>query len=1133
MSLRFVIGGPRSGKTSWCLDRARELDSADPAGPPVILLVPEQASYQTEQAYLSGTVEGTTRVRVLSFARLAIWVHSMSPVPARPRLTDVHRRMLAASVVARLRREEDAGALLRVRGIESGVADFLAEMRQFQISASYLRGLAGETAGQNGRLARKLGILARAAEAYEERVHGRFEDPDDSLAALRDTIAGTGDLAGARVFVDSFYGFTAIELEVVRGLMRRCREVAVSLTIEPGRYHAVRSGEKPMETARTFLVEETLRQLLSMALEEDIPIADPVELPAGGSAAPRFRARALGFLAERFHAPGRQEPYAAEAPELSFEEVADDRDQARRACEQLLAWRERHGWRWDEMAILARDLEAHAQPLAEHLDSVRIPHFLDRHEPLETHPAVQGTLAALEAVLHDWNPRAILEFAKSGLHALDPDEVALLEDYVASWPHAGPRWRDPTPWKPPPPRSPFEDEGTPRPETAPMDRIDAIRMAIVAPLEAFAQRLEEARREEGYSVPGFVTAVCELIRQGIPEPEEDRLAVLHEAGEMFDALVQAAADEPFTADVLLGLMRDTFGRLTLPRIPPELNRVLVGQAGRTRLPAVRGVVVIGLAEGEFPRPGSNASLLTDRERDLVHRVVGESAGPIPPFRASARRLFLREAFFAWMAFTRASEALTLIRPLTGQTGDRLSPSPYWESLRRLFPRNGAAVPGPALSFERAVRGREAAAVVCRDVFNPGPGAVPPQAVGTELARRLPLAERQGFHRVLAFASRRNEAGLDPELARSFFGETFRSSVSALESYARCPFQYFMGSMIRPEVSTGPRATPADTGNLAHATLKAVADGLLQEGRSFSNLGADEIEPLTTLAFQEPLERLRRAGLFESASERLAAELLLGQLVDTVRFLADSGRQMNARVILTEQRFGGRGVLEAPVLTVETPHGPFELALRGQIDRIDLVRDTTGETWLAVFDYKLTGRKVDWPQAADGMSLQLPVYLLVLERNVHRLAQMEGLDELPLAGAFYLPIVEKADARRAFRGVTSVTAYERLGLGEHSLLPGSVKAADKTQTAGDVVADSQFAALTGQAEKHVKRLASAILDGGVAVRPALHRRNTPCATCDFAEACRLDFSMNSRRTVPNLTRPEAIDAWLGPPRPENC
>src|SRR5690606_40788923 len=69
--------------------------SSDLEGPPLILLTPEQATFQMEQALLStAAVRATHRAHVLSFRRLAARVLQETGLGARPPLGELGKRMV-------------------------------------------------------------------------------------------------------------------------------------------------------------------------------------------------------------------------------------------------------------------------------------------------------------------------------------------------------------------------------------------------------------------------------------------------------------------------------------------------------------------------------------------------------------------------------------------------------------------------------------------------------------------------------------------------------------------------------------------------------------------------------------------------------------------------------------------------------------------------------------------------------------------------------------------------------------------------------------------------------------------------------------------------------------------------------
>jgi len=71
MAIRFILGRAGSGKSTACLRAMAELSKLEPLGPPLIFLVPEQATFQMERELATLCGGGTFRAQVLSFQRLA------------------------------------------------------------------------------------------------------------------------------------------------------------------------------------------------------------------------------------------------------------------------------------------------------------------------------------------------------------------------------------------------------------------------------------------------------------------------------------------------------------------------------------------------------------------------------------------------------------------------------------------------------------------------------------------------------------------------------------------------------------------------------------------------------------------------------------------------------------------------------------------------------------------------------------------------------------------------------------------------------------------------------------------------------------------------------------------------------
>ncbi len=128
MSLRLIAGRSGSGKTRLCLDEIRAKLQEDPLGPPLILLVPEQATFQAEFAMATTPgLNGFMRAQVLSFRRLAFRVMQETGGSAVVPIQDNGKAMLLHKV---LEARRESLRLFRGGKAESGLAGSMICLRR-------------------------------------------------------------------------------------------------------------------------------------------------------------------------------------------------------------------------------------------------------------------------------------------------------------------------------------------------------------------------------------------------------------------------------------------------------------------------------------------------------------------------------------------------------------------------------------------------------------------------------------------------------------------------------------------------------------------------------------------------------------------------------------------------------------------------------------------------------------------------------------------------------------------------------------------------------------------------------------------------------------------------------------------
>lgn len=199
------------------------------------------------------------------------------------------------------------------------------------------------------------------------------------------------------------------------------------------------------------------------------------------------------------------------------------------------------------------------------------------------------------------------------------------------------------------------------------------------------------------------------------------------------------------------------------------------------------------------------------------------------------------------------------------------------------------------------------------------------------------------------------------------------SPTALESYADCPFAYFIRRMLRVEPLVTPEElvtiSPIDLGTLIHETLD---DFIKAEGPDLPGYGER-----WTLTQRQRLLELGSAKAREFEARGLTGHAVLWEqqrlalLGDLARILDeddDFRTERQARVLGSELSFGD-GVTDPVAIAVPTG----EVLMRGSAD---LVHETT-EGMLIVTDVKTGGSSRFQAVRSDaidaGTRLQLPVY----------------------------------------------------------------------------------------------------------------------------------------------------------------
>jgi ATP-dependent helicase/nuclease subunit B len=1175
MTVRFILGRAGSGKTYYCLEAVRRRLNQDPInGPRLILLVPEQASQQIEGAILRSPSEVTAahRAEVLSFRRLAHRVLESVGGPVRQALTEPAQAMVLQHLTANL-----SGSLHyyrrldRLGGFVSRLGATITELIQEGVTPEQLAS-GGSTQRQDDPVHEaKLHDLRTIYSAYMDYLGRGRLDPHQHLRIARECFDRCEWLRGAEVWVDGFASLSGEEIQTLLALARLSVHTEITVLVDPKLCIAA-SRRRVTSTAREPLGEvihgqhaaenlfaktlKTYQELNGYLAHAGLQIENALVLDGAPGRFQRCASLARLELSLFMPSPQRDSEAVVEGVELI--ELPSRRIEVDYAVSRLCQWVQKPNspYRYRDVAIIVRDLEPYHDLLTEALQSREIPFFIDRRRPMVHHPLVELLRGGAAVAAESMSLESVRLVLKTGLVDIPIDAADELENYLLAHGLAGfDTWhgsdwsfhrRDSL-------KKHGEEPATH--EAAELARINTARRSLLAYLDPW---MEFARKAGGHTGASWTAGILEWLarlnagrilsqwsddaeQDGRLDEAEEHRQVWREIMSFLDDLAFAFSDVTLTIHEFTDALEAGLSGLTLGLVPPTVDQVLVGSIERSRHPDIKAAVVLGFNDGVFPKRPAEDSILNDDDRAAL-LTAGVRVG------APSRERVLDESLLVYIALTRASESLVVTYATADDEGKSLRPSPFVDALR-------AACPGLIANVvSDPARSRSMWDVLCtsdlRRRLTMEFRSRPPLATDAHDVRgrwnelydgvRGSLSVDAVSLRAMASLGERDEARISPATIERLFAGPLRTSVSQLETYAACPFQYFAKCVLRLQERAEVTVKPVDVGKLHHGILEDFIGVLSSRGTGLDQLSDGDLLGGLRESCERVATRLPEGGVLSNARDaylyRRSARHL-ARVIQAQRRVASSGSARPRRV---ELPFGFDDLGGLPALELSTPAGRRVL-LRGYIDRVDLAE--LGDDLLGVvIDYKTTRKKhLDMSEVFHGLSLQLLAYLLVLAEHGETIA---GRPIRPM-GALFVSLASKYQkvdypaAQEESREAALEGSYRPRGL----LLAETFGGLDRSEEVSswsaqynvyrnkdggigrvdttDAASWSDFQNTLTHTRAKLGALADGILDGNVAVKPYRLGTYSPCSWCPMGGVCRFEMGVCDVRFLDSLKRSEVF------------
>ena len=1092
MGIRFIYGRAGSGKSTYCLNSIKNRLN-DNNGNTLIYLVPEQYTFQRETMLLKDVgEEGLLRAQVLSFKTMAQKVFDECGGRVHDRMRDVGKSMLIHKILQES--EENLQYFNRIskeQGFTDIISETITEFKKYNVTPSVLR--EGLTKIDDEELKSKLTDLANIFEKFDISISENLVDTDDELTYLANKLNNCSLYDNAEIWIDEFTTFTPQQMEVIKGLAKKCKEVNIALCMDE-----VSSGDDSEVTDIFNSLKTTELRILNMMRDEHIGYEKPVNLNDNKNN--RFKYNHELKHLEKYFFTYPFKSYKQDVNTIRLYKANNSYDEVENVAKEILRFVRDKGYRFRDISVVCRNIDDYEKIATVIFNEYDIPFFLDKKIDILSNPLIVLILSSIEVMIRNWSYESVFKYLKSGLVNIDSNEIDILENYVLANGIKGFKWTNEL--------SISEEDN---------DEIDPIKVMIKVrePLIKLHSRIRGNK-----SVKAICTAIYEFlieldcfnrIEEWISEFDEygmqSKVMEYQQVSEIvidiLDQAVDVIGEDLITINEFYKILNAGFQNREIGIIPVALDQVNIGGIGRIKGRNVKVLFIVGVNDGVLPAANKDEGILSDRDRDLLKENGIELSSsmisyPMADFEGKSLRasIVIPRLKRIFPKLIEESDLFNL-KEKSDKYSKVTAPIPTFNELILALRRN----------YENEDVEDYWKDVYCwykdKEEFYNKSGNI---LEGLKYSNDGEVVAREKLKKLYSIKD-----------GRLLF------SVSRLENYAECPFSYFIKYGLKARDRKVYEFSAPDLGSFMHEILDEFTNKVKRERISWSELNSERCRNIVSDLIEKKLIEDGNSILNSSKKYKYFTNRFKRVIAKSVSVLAEQMRKGQFEIFSNEFQFGN--LRDGAPIKLELPSGE-EVYLTGRIDRIDSL-DLHGNTYIRVIDYKSGSKKFDLNELYYGLQIQLLVYLDAILKNSEYILHTQAMPGAILYFKIDDPIIKSKSELQdeeirkqvldklkmnglLLKDAELVKAMDN-DMETYSLvIPATFKKDGDFSSNSSVITEEQFNILREYVNFKMIELCEDMLSGKIRIEPCKNQRTSYCDYCDYSAICQFDTSIKDNK-----------------------
>ena len=278
-------------------------------------------------------------------------------------------------------------------------------------------------------MALKLQDTALIYSEYREFIKTRYVSSDDMLTIAAQRMTGAKYIEGAEVWLDGFYGFTHQEYEMIGKMLSACKNVTVTLNMDPK--YAIR--EKLNMENMFFEPWDTMMRLKKICSDKNISLEKNT------------------YLMDTHYSSKGMETLEKEYPKWNVNSSSDNSgigiltastvsEEINMCASRIISYVRDKGLRYRDIAVTARTLDDYEENIRLIFSHYGIPLFMDTKRTVMGQAYTELLLSIVDMTADNLSYESVFRCLKTELTPLLRDERDILENYVVRYGIKGSEW---------------------------------------------------------------------------------------------------------------------------------------------------------------------------------------------------------------------------------------------------------------------------------------------------------------------------------------------------------------------------------------------------------------------------------------------------------------------------------------------------------------------------------------------------------------------------------------------------------------------------------------------------------------------------------------------------------------------